>query len=57
MSNYKLLKEEWDNQWNTNDDYLNWLEQIIKECQRVLKYNGSFCICLRVLKCRGMLKD
>ena len=39
---YKLLKEKWDNQWKTKDDYLNWLEQIIKECQRVLKDNGSF---------------
>ena len=39
---YKLLKADWDNQWKTKDDYLNWLEQIIKECQRVLKDNGSF---------------
>ena len=39
---YKLLKVGWDNQWKTKDDYLNWLEQIIKECQRVLKDNGSF---------------
>ena len=39
---YKLLKEKWDNQWKTKDDYLNWLGQIIKECQRVLKDNGSF---------------
>ena len=39
---YKLLKEKWDNQWKSKDDYLNWLEQIIKECQRVLKDNGSF---------------
>ena len=38
---YKLLKVDWDNQWKTKDDYLNWLEQIIKECQRVLKDNGS----------------
>jgi len=39
---YKLLKVGWDNQWKTKDDYLNWLEQIIKECQRVLKDNWSF---------------
>ena len=39
---YKLLNVDWDNQWKTKDDYLNWLEQIIKECQRVLKDNGSF---------------
>ena len=42
---YKLLKVDWDNQWKTKDDYLNWLEQIIKECQRVLKDNGSFYMC------------
>ena len=24
------------------NDYLNWLEEIVKECQRVLTYNGSF---------------
>ena len=39
---YKLLNIDWDKQWKTKDDYLNWLEQIIKECQRVLKDNGSF---------------
>ena len=39
---YKLLKVSWDNQWKTKDEYLNWLETIVKECQRVLKDNGSF---------------
>lgn len=39
---YKLLKVSWDNQWKTKDDYLSWLGNIIKECQRVLKNNGSF---------------
>ena len=39
---YKLLKVEWDNQWKTKEEYLEWLEGIIKECQRVLKDNGSF---------------
>ena len=47
---YKLLKQKnyknndisWDEQWKTKDEYLNWLEEIIKECQRVLKDNGSF---------------
>ena len=39
---YKLLNIDWDKQWKTKDDYLNWLENIIKECQRVLKDNGSF---------------
>lgn len=39
---YKLLNIAWDKQWKTKDDYLNWLEAIVKECQRVLKDNGSF---------------
>jgi len=38
---YKLLNVDWDKQWKTKDDYLNWLEPIVKECQRVLKDNGS----------------
>ena len=39
---YKLLNVEWDKQWKTKEDYLNWLEEIVKESQRVLKDNGSF---------------
>ena len=38
---YKLLSIDWDKQWKTKDDYLNWLEEIVKESQRVLKDNGS----------------
>ena len=52
---YKLLNIEWDKQWKTKDDYLNWLEETIKEPQRVLKYNGVF-ICLLVVVCHGMAK-
>ena len=32
---YKLLNVGWDNQWKTKEDYLSWLEHIVKECQRV----------------------
>ena len=39
---YKLLNISWDKQWKTKEDYLNWLDAIVKECQRVLKDNGSF---------------
>ena len=39
---YKLLNIDWDKQWTTKEDYLSWLENIVKECQRVLKDNGSF---------------
>ena len=39
---YRLLNVEWDKQWKTKEDYLIWLDPIVKECQRVLKDNGSF---------------
>ena len=38
---YKLLNIDWDKQWKTKEDYLTWLEVIVKECQRGLKDNGS----------------
>ena len=38
---YKLLNIVWDKQWKTKYDYLNWLDEIVKECQRVFKDNGS----------------
>ena len=38
---YKLLNIAWDKQWKTKEDYLIWLDPIVKECQRVLKDNGS----------------
>ena len=37
---YKLLNVDRDKQWKTKEDYLHWLE-IVKECQRVLKDDGS----------------
>ena len=39
---YKSLNIDWDKQWKTKDDYLNWLEETVKESQRVLKDNCSF---------------
>ena len=39
---YKLLNVDWDNEWKTKENYLRWLENIVKECQRVLKDNGRF---------------
>ena len=39
---YKLLNIDWDKQWKTKDDHLNWSEEAVKEPQRVLKVNGSF---------------
>ncbi|MDQ3799851.1 MAG: site-specific DNA-methyltransferase [Acidobacteriota bacterium] len=39
-----LLGEEWDNQWQTEEDYLNWTEDWIKKCGRLLKPDGLFFI-------------
>ena len=41
---YKIDSNEWDNQWKTIDDYLEWLESRAIEIKRVLKDNGSFYV-------------
>ena len=38
---YKIKDDEWDNQWKTFQDYLDWLEVRAVEMKRVLKNNGS----------------
>ncbi len=39
-----LLEEDWDNQWQTEEDYLDWTEDWIKKSARLLKDNGLFFI-------------
>lgn len=39
---FKIVKDDWDNQWKTEQDYLNWCEQWIIEAYRILKSTGSF---------------
>ena len=34
-------KEEWDNQWNTSDGFLAWLDLVAEQWHRILKPNGS----------------
>lgn len=34
-------KEEWDNQWNTSDGFLEWLDLVAEQWHRILKPNGS----------------
>lgn len=41
---YKAINEDWDKQWKTEQEYLEWSEQYIKECVRTLKYTGSLYI-------------
>ena len=38
---YKVVSEKWDNEWKTQDDYLNWFEKIIIEVSRVSKNNSA----------------
>ncbi len=43
---YKVKTDDWDRQWATKADFFQWLDQVLKECQRVLKPTGSiylFC--------------
>lgn len=39
-----LLEENWDNQWKTEEDYLNWTESWIKKAGNLLKTDGLFFI-------------
>lgn len=41
---YKIVKNDWDNQWATEADYLKWCEKWTKECVRVLKPGRSFYV-------------
>jgi adenine-specific DNA-methyltransferase len=38
---YKMKEEKWDRQWKTATDFLNWLDAIAEQWQRILKPNGS----------------
>lgn len=41
---FKVVKDDWDNQWETEEEYYEWCEQWISEAFRLLKPNGSFYI-------------
>lgn len=41
---YQVLKNDWDNQWRTEDDYYNWCKLWLKEFKRIIKPNGSIYI-------------
>ena len=38
---YKVVANEWDNQWRTLDEYLDWCKEWFVKSERVLKDNGS----------------
>ncbi|MDD5152021.1 MAG: site-specific DNA-methyltransferase [Flavobacterium sp.] len=41
---FGIVSEEWDNQWKTVIDYLEWIEKIIIEYKRILKNNGNILL-------------
>jgi DNA modification methylase len=38
---YQVVKEDWDNIWKSMDEYLLWIENVVKELERVSKYSCS----------------
>ena len=38
---YKVVANEWDNQWRTLDEYLDWCKEWFVKSERALKDNGS----------------
>jgi DNA modification methylase len=41
---YKVVDDEFDNQWATEQDYLNWVRSLIVQYSRILKPNGNIFI-------------
>lgn len=41
---FRVCKEEWDNQWETTDDYLAWMASWTDEAIRVLKPGGALYV-------------
>lgn len=39
---FKIVKNDWDNQWKDIFDFQNWVGEVGKEIKRVLRDNGSF---------------
>ena len=41
---FEIIKDAWDNQWDSEEDYLNWCRQWTAECFRVLKPGKCFYV-------------
>ena len=41
---FGVKADEWDNQWETADDFLAWMRSLCHEWQRLLKPNGSLYV-------------
>ena len=38
---YQVVKDDWDNQWKTEKDYIDWCRMVIIEYKRIIKDNGN----------------
>lgn len=38
---YKVVNDDWDNQWKNEEDYINWCNELIIQYKRILKDNGN----------------
>ena len=38
---FRVVDDDWDNQWETENDYFDWLEKLIEEYDRILKNNSN----------------
>ena len=41
---FEIVKNAWDNQWESEQDYLEWCHSWTAECFRVLKPGGCFYV-------------
>lgn len=41
---YRIMKHEWDRQWKTEQEYLDWCKQWTSECVRILKPNRCIAV-------------
>lgn len=41
---FEIVKDSWDNQWNSEQEYLDWCEEWTTECFRVLKPGRCFYV-------------
>ncbi|NDB80452.1 hypothetical protein EB155_11370, partial [archaeon] len=41
---FGVVKNDWDNQWDNLDEYLDWATKVIAEYKRVIKDDGNLAI-------------
>ena len=41
---FEIVKNDWDNQWKSEQEYLEWCKEWTKECFRVLKPGRCFYV-------------